>query len=280
MRRLFYFILSHSFFIALCASALSFQTGQLIGISVNPYLLSFIFFGTLCGYNAYWLISRFSFSSSNSIRLFISGSRISLFVFILALVGILFCYLQLNLIFSNLSIAVILFIFYLLPILPFKNSDWVKKVGFLKTVLLAFTWTIITTLIPLQVSIWKMEPLVRLVFIHRLLFMMLLCIIFDRRDAAIDKIRGLQSMATFLNPLKLHFLIGFIFISYLIVNYFMKAYGIGMTHLISLSLIGLIALIMYFFSMQNRGYLFYYFGVDGLMFLSAILTWLSEFLNI
>jgi len=32
--------------------------------------------------------------------------------------------------------------------------------------------------------------------------------------------------------------------------------------------------------MQNRVYLFYYFGVDGLMFLSAILTWLSEFLNI
>lgn len=195
----------------------------------------------------------------------------------LALVGMLFCYLQLNLFFSNLSIAVILFIFYLLPILPFKNSDWVKRVGFLKTVLLAFTWTIITTLIPLQVTIWKMEPLVTLVFIHRFLFMMLLCIIFDRRDAAIDKIRGLQSVATFLNPLKLHFLIGFIFISYLIINYFMKVYGIGMAHLISLSLIGLIALIMYFFSLQKRGYLFYYFGVDGLMFFSAILTWLSEY---
>jgi hypothetical protein len=277
MIRLFYFILSHSFFIALCATALSFQTGQLTGISTNPYLLSFIFFGTLSGYNAYWLISKFSFSSSNSFRLLFSSSRISLFVFIMALVGMLFCYLQLNLFSSSLFIAGGLFIFYLLPILPFKNLYWIKRWGFLKTVLLAFTWTIVTTLIPLQVPIWEMEPLVTLVFIHRLLFMMLLCIIFDKRDAAIDKISGLQSMATFLNPLKLHFLIGFIFISYLIVNYFMKACGIGMAHLISLSLIGLIALIMYIFSLQKRGYLFYYFGVDGLMFFSAIMTWLSVY---
>jgi hypothetical protein len=57
----------------------------------------------------------------------------------------------------------------------------------------------------------------------------------------------------------------------------MKVYGIGMANFFSLSLIGLIALIMYFFSLQNRGYLFYYFGVDGLMFFSAILTWLSEY---
>ncbi len=277
MKRLFYFILSHSIFIALCASALSFQTGLLTGISTNPYLLSFIFFGTLGGYNAYWLISRFSFSSSKSLRLLISSSRISLFVIILALVGMLLCYLQLNLFFSSLTIVVILFIFYLLPILPFKNLDWIKRFGFLKTVLLAFTWTVITTLIPLQVPIWKMEPLVTLLFIHRFLFMMLLCIIFDRRDAAIDKIRGLQSMATFLNPLKLHFLFGFIFIGYLIVNYFMRFYGIGIANFISLSLIGLITLIVYFFSLQKRGYLFYYFGVDGLMFFSAILTWLSEF---
>jgi len=105
MIRLFYFILSHSFFIALCATALSFQTGQLTGISTNPYLLSFIFFGTLSGYNAYWLISKFSFSSSNSFRLLFSSSRISLFVFIMALVGMLFCYLQMNLFSSSLSIA-------------------------------------------------------------------------------------------------------------------------------------------------------------------------------
>ena len=276
MRRLFYFILSHSIFIALCASALSFQTGLLAGTSFKPYLLGFIFFATLCGYNAYWLISRYSFSSI-TLRSLFDGARSSIIVFISALVGTLFCYFQLNLVFTNLAIAVVLFVLYLLPILPFKNLVWIKCLGFLKTILLALAWTIITTIIPLQVTLWSMKPLVSLLFIHRLLFMLLLCIIFDSRDVAIDKIRGLHSMATVFNPLLIHILIIFIFTAYLSVNYFMLEKGIGIAYFISLSLIGLITLIMYILSLQKRGYLFYYFGVDGLMFFSAILTGFSRF---
>ena len=276
MRRLFYFILSHSIFIAFCASALSFQTGLLARISVNCYLLGFIFFATLCGYNAYWLISRYSFSSITLRSLFVAASS-SIFVFISALVGTLFCYFQLNFVFINLAIAVILFVLYLLPILPFKNLGWIKSVGILKTILLAFAWTIITTLIPLQVPLWSMKPLISLLFIHRLLFMLLLCIIFDSRDLAIDKIRGLHSMATVFNPLLIHILIVFIFTGYMSVNYFMLEEGIGIAHFISLSFIGLITLIMYILSLQKRGYLFYYFGVDGLMFFSTILTGFSRF---
>jgi hypothetical protein len=276
MRRLFYFILSHSIFIAFCSSALSFQTGLLARISINPYLLGFIFFATLCGYNAYWLISRYSFSSITLRSLFVAASS-SIFVFISALVGTLFCYFQLNFVFINLAIAVILFVLYLLPILPFKNLGWIKSVGILKTILLAFAWTIITTLIPLQVTLWSMKPLISLLFIHRLLFMLLLCIIFDSRDSAIDKIRGLHSMATVFNPLLIHILIVFIFTGYMSVNYFMLEEGIGIAHFISLSFIGLITLIMYILSLQKRGYLFYYFGVDGLMFFSTILTGLIEY---
>jgi hypothetical protein len=94
---------------------------------------------------------------------------------------------------------------------------------------------------------------------------------------AIDKIRGLHSMATVFNPLLIHILIIFIFTAYLSVNYFMLEKGIGIAYFISLSLIGLITLIMYILSLQKRGYLFYYFGVDGLMFFSAILTGFSRF---
>jgi len=145
----------------------------------------------------------------------------------------------------------------------------------MKTVLLAFTWAIITTLVPLQVSIWSMGSLASLVFISRFLFMLLLCIIFDKRDEAVDKIRGLQSLATFFNPLLLHLLVAFIFIGYIGINYFMRCYGVKNDQVIALSVIGLVTLIMYVASLQKKGYLFYYFGVDGLMFFSAVLTWLA-----
>ncbi len=275
MRRLFQFILSHSIFIAFCAAALSFQTGQLMGIAVSGYLLSFIFFGVLAGYNAYWLISRYSFSSTHSFRSLFATSPYSFFVLISALLGMLFCLIYFYWVLSNMLIAGILFVLYLLPILPFKQLKWIRRIGFLKTVLLAFTWALITTLIPLQVPIWAMGSLASLVFIGRFLFMLLLCIIFDKRDEGVDKIRGLQSLATLFRPLILHFLIAVIFIGYIFINYCMKGYGVKIVQVIALTMIGLVTLIMYIVSMQKKGYLFYYFGVDGLMFFSAFLTWLA-----
>jgi hypothetical protein len=275
MRRLFQFILSRSIFIAFCAAALSFQTGQLMGIAVSGYLLSFIFFGVLAGYNAYWLISRYSFSSNHSLRSLFATTPYSFLVLISAFLGMLFCFNQFYWIWSNMLIAGILFVSYLLPILPFKQLEWIRRIGFLKTVLLAFTWAIITTLIPLQVPIWAMGALAILVFIGRFLFMLLLCIIFDKRDAGVDKIRGLQSLATVFRPMILHFLIAFIFIGYIGISYFMKGYGVKTDQVIALTMIGLVTLIMYIVSMQKKGYLFYYFGVDGLMFFSAFLTWLA-----
>jgi hypothetical protein len=275
MRRLFQFILSHSIFIAFCAAALSFQTGQLMGIAVSGYLLSFIFFGVLAGYNAYWLISRYSFSSNHSLRSLFATTPYSFLVLISAFLGMLFCFNQFYWIWSNMLIAGILFVLYLLPILPFKQLEWIRRIGFLKTVLLAFTWAIITTLIPLQVPIWAMGALAILVFIGRFLFIVLFCIIFDKRDAGVDKIRGLQSLATVFRPMILHFLIAFIFIGYIGISYFMKGYGVKTDQVIALTMIGLVTLIMYIVSMQKKGYLFYYFGVDGLMFFSAFLTWLA-----
>jgi hypothetical protein len=275
MKCLFHFILSHSIFIAFCAAALSFQTGQLIGIKVNGYLLSFIFFGVLAGYNAYWLISRYSFSSNHSIRSLFATTPYSFFVLFLALAGMLFCFTHFYWILSNMLISGILFVLYLLPILPFKQLEWIRRIGFMKTVLLAFTWAIITTLVPLQVPIWSMGALGSLFFIGRFLFMLLLCIIFDKRDEAVDKIRGLQSLATLFRPMILHCLIVFIFIGYIVINYCMRGYGLRIDQVIALTVIGLVSLIMYTVSLQKKGYLFYYFGVDGLMFFSALLTWLA-----
>ena len=96
-----------------------------------------------------------------------------------------------------------------------------------------------------------------LIFIGRFLFMLLLCIIFDNRDVAVDKIRGLQSLATAFNPIVLHFLIAFIFMGYCSINYFIKGYGVKTDQVIALDLIGLVSLIMYVVSLQKRGYFFY-----------------------
>ena len=62
-----HFILSHSIFIAVCAVALAFQTAQLRHFTNSVFVYGFIFFATLCSYNFYWILSRFSFAENVTI---------------------------------------------------------------------------------------------------------------------------------------------------------------------------------------------------------------------
>src|SRR5688500_14782781 len=61
--RWLHFILSHSIFIAGCALALCYQTFVLLKLPHDLFVYALVFFSTLCSYNFYWLLSKFSFSS-------------------------------------------------------------------------------------------------------------------------------------------------------------------------------------------------------------------------
>ena len=85
----------------------------------------------------------------------------------------------------------------------------------MKTILLSFTWAFVTILIPLQIPVFQMSNAAVFLFINRFLFMLMLCIIFDKRDAAVDKIRGLHSLATAIKPGLLHYFMVLILLCYI-----------------------------------------------------------------
>jgi 4-hydroxybenzoate polyprenyltransferase len=272
MKPVFHFILSHSIFIAFCAAAFSLQTLQLLLLPVNGYLLSLIFFAALAGYNAYWILSSYSYSRPIAFIPFLQKRSSSILVLLVAASGVVFCFTRLHLFMYNFIVASILLAFYSLPVMPVKKLQSLLKAGVSKTIILALAWTIITTMVPLQISILSMGRVATLIFISRFLFMLMLCIIFDKRDAAVDKLRGLQSLATQIAPLVLHYLIVFLFIGYTFLCYSMYVCGVSLAQVSALIMAALLALLVYFISLKKQGYIFYYFLVDGLMFLSALLT--------
>lgn len=276
MSRLFHFILSHSIFISFCAAALSLQTLLLLSVNPGAVLLSFIFFATLSGYNAYWIISRFSFNTYISAGAFLGKIKSSLVVIFVALAGMLYCMGHLHLVMYNVVITFALLSMYALPLLPIRWLHFTRKAGFVKTLLLALAWTMVTTLIPLQVVVTDMNRAEVLLFINRFLFMLMLCIIFDKRDAAMDKIRGLQSLATDIRPTVLNYLIAGITVAYILVSILLGKEGVNGLQVASLLAMALITPFVYILSIKKRGYVFYYFLVDGLMFLSGLLTLLAS----
>jgi hypothetical protein len=271
-----HFILSHSVFIAVCAVAMAFQTALLLKLNLSTYLYGFIFFATLCSYNFYWIISKISFVNEKALSAILRKEKTGLLILLLSAMGLVFCWFQYALPVKSVISAFLLTCLYALPMLPFRLFYFTRKAGFLKTVLLAFTWACVTVFIPLQKTYSLLSNADVFVFTRHFLFMLMLCIIFDNRDKAVDKIRGLHSLATDLKPGHLKMLIYLIFIILFATNFLYLYYGITFSQSVALHISTLALLAVYFFSTQKQGYLFYYFFVDGMMLFSASATYIAS----
>lgn len=271
-----HFILSHSIFIAVCAVALTFQTALLLKLNFNLFVYGFIFFATLCSYNFYWILSKFSFTSKKNMPALWRKEATGLLLLIISSIGMGYCFLQSAIPLHFVITAVILTILYAVPLLPVPVLKFTRKAGVLKTILLAFTWTYVTVIIPLEKDYGLLNSADIFIITRRFLFMLMLCIIFDNRDKELDKIRGLRSLATDLKPLTLRILIYLIFVLLFISNFFFRNYGITLPQSIALQVSTLALLAVYFYSNKKRSYLFYYFFVDGMMLFSALAAYIAS----
>jgi len=270
-----HFILSHSIFIAICAVALCFQTSLLLQVELPGFLYAFVFFSTLSSYNFYWLVSGY-FLGSLSLPDFIRRRYTHIFIFILATAGMLFSMFKIPQLLPVIAAAIVLTLLYALPLLPFKIARIARKAGLLKTMLLAFTWAFVTVYIPYQQMPATGTITVILLFNNRFLFMLMLCIIFDARDTGVDKIRGLQSLTTMIKPVTVQYIMFVLFVIYIGNGIVLRLYYNEPVQIIALLITGVVALIIYFFSLQKQGYFFYYFLVDGLMLFSALATYVAS----
>ena len=273
--RFLHFILSHSVFIAFCALALCFQTSVLLHFDVDIYLYAFVFFATLCSYNFYWMLGSYNLARSSPIG-FLKKHYTNIIFFFIAAIGLLVCLLHEKGLLPLAAMAVVLTFLYAVPLMPFKALHFTRRAGFLKTVLLSFTWAFVTVYIPCkQAGITKAET-VWLLFSNRFLFMLMLCIIFDKRDEQLDKIRGLHSLATDVKTITLRYLMLAIFIAYMVNGILLRTHFKDFSQIVALLITGVVTVIVYLYSQKKQGYFFYYFLVDGLMLFSALTTYVAS----
>lgn len=271
------FILSHSIFIACCAAALCLQTNILLHIPNNTDIFCFVFFSTLCSYNFYWLLSKFYFSERKFDTLFFKKNMNFFLLFFIATAGTLFFLTNLKSVYIYVIGAVALTLLYSLPLWPFAFSKKLQQAGFLKTILLSFTWAYVTTLIPAAIVLPGYIIPVLILFIARFFFMLLLCTIFDMRDIALDKMHGLHSLATDVGKMKLKIIIVFVFLFYIFAGLLLRFYFKENAQMTAFIITGFIVWAVYRLSLKPRGYIFYYFLVDGLMLISALATFVASF---
>ncbi|MEP6677277.1 MAG: hypothetical protein ABJA78_19100 [Ferruginibacter sp.] len=270
-----HFILSHSIFISLCATALVFQTAILLQVNLPLYLYLFSFSATLCSYNFYWMLSSYSLARQPP-SLFMRSHLSNIIFFFCAAAAMVFSAFELPVILPYIGIAILLTILYAVPLMPFKFLRFTRKAGFLKTILLAFTWAYATVFIPFKTTIIHDNAAVWMLFNNRFIFMLMLCIIFDARDVEMDKLHGLRSLATDVKPITLRWIMIILFAAYIANGIIFRIYLKEATQITAFLTGGIATAVVYFYSLRKQEYFFYYFIVDGLMLLTSILTGLAS----
>ena len=275
--RFLHFILSHSIFIALCALGLCYQTALVLHTKTSYSLYGFVFFSTICSYNFYWLLSKFYFTDRKIHIAFIKAHFSFMLLFILSFLGTVFFLYQVSYLLPYVLVGVGLTLLYSLPLWSFSFAKKLQKIGFFKTVLLAFTWAFITTILPSVNFLETSFVPVMVLLVARFCFMLLLCIIFDKRDITVDKSHGLHSLATDTPATTLNAIIYVVFILYLVMGLLLRYHFNDKPQMFAFLLTGAVVWWVYTLSLKKQGYLFYYFLVDGLMLVSATLTLIAGF---
>lgn len=248
------------------------QTYQLVlNSQPNRQLLFFIFSSTICSYSFHWYLTARSVIPSPRIDWLQQNRKIHLLFFFIGLIGsgILFFYLQ-NYWYWLLLAAVITFL-YSAPKIPHPYFRALRKIALGKTIFLALVWMFVTTILPIAVSQqpWRNDFL--LFILSRFFLIYAICILFDFRDREDDKAAGIRSLITFLSNRNISVLFVFTLIIFAVVTIWMLQYGYSPLQIVLLLLPGIITACLYNYARRNFSDMLYYFVLDGLMALSAIL---------
>jgi 4-hydroxybenzoate polyprenyltransferase len=269
----------HSFFISLCAVALCWETCLLFSISVSIKVIAIVFFASFFTYNIYPLAGFMLSNKRRSLSLFflpLNWERsISILLMLCSGFTVLFLTLSLPQLLPLLLIAAGLTFFYFILIFKNRARFVFRKLPFIKPILLAGSWAFVTVFFPLYEYNNFSLPSLNSLFIHRFLFILLLCMIFDSRDVETDRKKGINTLATSLTKVGIKQVFVFVLLMYILSTIWLDYLQINHSQAISLLVTGLFCWVLFMKSSEKKGYYFYHFWVDGLMIFSAFAVYMA-----
>jgi 4-hydroxybenzoate polyprenyltransferase len=275
IKKLLEFILFTSIFVAGCAVAFCMETNILLGVPLNNFsFYAFVFGATIVQYNLHYIVKKVAAKDSARLRWSLRNKNIHLILLIAGSFLILFSLFSFHLehFFILFVLGCVSFL-YSFPFLPFAKKKRIKDYGFLKITTLALLWTLVTVWFPVSGHAYD-TGLFIFVFIKRLLFMFILCLLFDMRDIEVDNSEDIKTLAVVLGHKKsytLSYLLLFVFVLLSVAQYF---YFPQMRFLVPMILSAAAAFVTIEITKKSNSDFVYLAGIDGMMLLQAILVYL------
>lgn len=277
----FHFLVYSNIFIALCASLMAYQACVLLLYTRPDFtILAFVFFSTLCSYSFHWYLTPDIDLPSSRLYWLKHHRSTHIVLFLTSLMGVGFYGLLLVDHWRWLFLAASITFLYTAPKIPHPWLRALRKVALGKTVFLALVWTYVTTTLPVQLNGSSWEYGHHLFACSRFFLIYAICILFDYRDREYDKTIGIRSLITWLNEKGITILFYgsiVLFFVFTVMAAYYNSYPVTLA--IILLIPGLITAGLYRYATRNISDMLYYFTLDGLMALSALLTLIIELLK-
>jgi 4-hydroxybenzoate polyprenyltransferase len=272
MNSFFRFFVYSNLFIATCAVLMINQTYQLLlHVPPNRYFLAFVFSATIASYSFHWYLTTLPEKFSSRSSWLRRHRKFHLVLFFIGITASAFFALYFIEYWRFLLFSVLLTFLYSAPKLPHRWFRALLSVAIGKTIFLAMVWMYVTTILPIAITgnEWSTEMI--LFCIGRFFFIYAICIMFDYRDREEDKAEGIRSMITYFSEKGIDYLFFVSLFVFAVATILLWWFNFSTTDVILILIPGIIIALIYRTAKKNFSDVFYYFILDGLMMLSALL---------
>jgi 4-hydroxybenzoate polyprenyltransferase len=275
IKKILEFILFTSIFVAGCAVAFCMETNILLDVPFNNFsFYAFVFGATIVQYNLHYIVKKIAVKNSERLTWSQQNKNIHLVLLIAGCILILYSLFSFHLehFFILFVLGCISFL-YSFPFLPFAKKRRIKDYGFLKIITLSLLWTLVTVWFPVSGHAYD-HILFVFVFAKRLVFMFILCLLFDMRDIEVDKSENIKTLGVVLGLKKSYLLSYILLVVFLLLCLWQYFYLPQMQFLLPMVISAIATFITIEITRKSNSDFVYLAGIDGMMLLQAILVYL------
>jgi 4-hydroxybenzoate polyprenyltransferase len=168
--------------------------------------------------------------------------------------------------------AILLTFLYSAPKIPLPYFRFLKQVAVGKTIFLTAVWTYVTAILPVFISGQKYFTHEMKWFAASRFFLIYgICILFDYRDRADDRDEGLRTLINYFDESVVNRLFKFALIAFVFFSCGLLYSGVTVLSVVFIIIPGIILLSLFQFAKKSISDYLFYFVLDGLMMLSALL---------
>ena len=263
LKRILNFYLNSSIHVALAASALTLVTLIELDLKLDKYLLYFVFFSTITGYNfvKYFGVAKFH---HRSLAGWLKVIQVFSFMAFLAMCFVAL-YLELNTLILIGILGVVTF-FYAIPVmLPkrylFDDHKNLRQIGGLKVYVIALVWAFTSVYLPVVNEAVSIDADVYILGLQRFCYVLVLMLPFEIRDLNYDSLK-LATIPQKIGIKKTKIIGVLLLLLFVLLDYFKDV--LKQETLLSTVIIALITFVLLMFSNKNQSKYYSAFWVESL----------------